>query len=548
MLTACEYRVGMASEAAKRQEQGAQRSLKGSLAAALLCFGAFASSACLLTNINPDACESSSACVDAFGLGSRCVESYCSEPTPCQTGHDCRAIHGGGACVEEHCVNHLPDGPAGACKVFEPADLPNKALTGEGAPLIVGGMFLLEVDFGPPIMDAVKLALREINNVGGLIAGQPIGMVVCDNGGPGNTLTDDARLSLIHDVVDYLAGTLGVPFMVGPLTSGDTLHTVQWMLARGYPTTMISPSATSPALTNEPDKLSEGDFGLFWRTAPSDELQGKVLANNVVGKLPTEDMTLQKIAAVYRDDAYGLGLATAFQKSFSGTTSLHKFAVSAALAPLAAEAAAASPDGVMFVDIGGDRALAFMKEMATIPAIATKPLFLADGSKTDSLLDPEFAPEIKTIIFSQSIGTVAAAPAGPDYDLFAASYKSEFQSTAANSAFVANGYDAVYVGAAAVVFAAQGGPAYNGRHVAGGLARLVNGTQVRVGKITWSDVKSGLTTGNKEINIVGVSGPLDFDVSIGDAPAPIEVWNPSDQAGDCDSSPPCFEVLGTFSP
>ncbi len=540
----------MASKAAKRHhvERPRHHPVLGLLIAVLLGLSALGSSACLLTNINPDACESDRACVEAFGLGSSCVESYCSEPTACQTGHDCRARHGGGACVDKRCVDHLPADPVGACKVFEPTDLPNKALTGKAAPLIIGGMFLLEVDFGPPIVDAAKLALREINDVGGLIEGQPIGMVVCDNGGPGNALVDDARLAHIHAVVDYLAGTLGVPFMVGPLTSGDSLHTVQWMLARGYPTVMISPSATSPALTNEPDKLSEEDYGLFWRTPPSDQLQGKVLANNVVGKLPVPDMTLTKIAAVYRDDAYGLGLATAFQQSFSGTTTLHKFAVDAALAPLATEAAAMNPDGVMFVDIGGDRAVAFMTEMAASPAIAAKPLFLADGSKNSSLLDSELTAEVKTIIFNQAVGTVAAAPAGPDYDLFAASYMSEFMSTAANSAFVANGYDAVYVGAAAVVFAAQNGSAYNGRHVAGGLARLINGATVRVGKLTWSDVKNGLTTGNKEINIVGVSGPLDFDVSNGDTTAPIEVWKPSNQAGDCSGSTPCFEVLETVEP
>ena len=81
--------------------------------------------------------------------------------------------------------------------------------------------------------------------------------------------------------------------------------------------------------------------------------------------------------------------------------------------------------------------------------------------------------------------------------------------------------------------------------MAAGLTRLVNGTQVNVGKLGWSEVRSGLTTGDKTIDIVGVSGPLDFDINAGEAPAKIEVWQPSEMEADCDGSAPCFKVLTT---
>ena len=141
------------------------------------------------------------------------------------------------------------------------------------------------------------------------------------------------------------------------------------------------------ALTGEPDRLSQDDeFGLFWRTAPSDELQGQVLATEVAGVYPAPSI-ITRVVAAYRDDPYGLGLANAFQVSFGGETLLQSFDVGGDLVAAAAAAAAAAPDAVLFVDIGGDRATAFIEAMAAEPALADLPLYLADGSKTDTLLD-----------------------------------------------------------------------------------------------------------------------------------------------------------------
>ena len=504
---------------------------------------------CSLGNIRPDSCSDDRTCANAFGLGSECDAGFCSEPTSCRTGHDCRAKHGGGACIGGTCSAVFPADPFGACTVFEPKDLPKRSLIGDGAPVIAGGMFLFESDFSPPILDAARLAVREINSVGGVASSRPLGMVFCDNGGAKNALSGDARTARIQGIVDYLGGTLGVPFTIGPLTSGDSIFSIQAELAKKLPTVLISPSATSPALTGEPDRLSPKDSGLFWRTAPSDQLQGAVLGQSVVAVYPKVDQTLKKVAVVFRDDAYGAGLADAFQKSWTGQTSLHKFVIGADLAAVAASAAAATPDGVMFVDIGGDRAVQFITAMAKNAALSSKPLYLADGSKNEALLDAALPLAVRTIIFNQTVGTVAAAPAGPDFKLFQSSYKSEFGSDPANSAFTANGYDAVYVGAAGVVFASQDTNAYDGRNVATGLTHLVSGTEIHVSKLTWGAIKSGLTTGAKSINITGVSGALDFDKDTGEAKALIEIWQPSQAVADCSpQKAPCFRSLLTVNP
>ena len=68
--------------------------------------------------------------------------------------------------------------------------------------------------------------------------------------------------------------------------------------------TMISPSATSPALTDIDDK------GYFFRTAPSDARQGQVLAQVVM------DRGINEVAVTYTNNDYGKGLSDSFVNAF----------------------------------------------------------------------------------------------------------------------------------------------------------------------------------------------------------------------------------------
>ena len=69
---------------------------------------------------------------------------------------------------------------------------------------------------------------------------------------------------------------------------------------------LISPASTSPEITDLPDD------GYVFRTAPSDALQGQVLAD-AVGEQFGTDATISVAA---RNDAYGEGIITAFQEEF----------------------------------------------------------------------------------------------------------------------------------------------------------------------------------------------------------------------------------------
>ncbi len=507
---------------------------------------------CFLGNVPVDACESDSVCVAAFGLGSECSDGFCTEPGACSTGHDCRKKFGGGACVAEQCVDALPPDPNGYCAVAEPAKLAGRGLTGAGSPLVVGGIFRLEDTSDSPASKGAMLAVREINAVSGLNEGRELAMVTCDVGGPMGSLTGEERKARVIANIDYLGGTLGVPFIVGPTTSSDSGPAIGRLLEQRLPTVLISPSATSPQLAIEPDRLDAQDpYGLFWRTAPNDELQGAALATGVVGEYPDPDPTLKKVAVIYVDNQYGSGLANVFKTSWEksgGKAALVPYSTPGDFVALAASAANESPHALMLIAVDALDAVSLVRESLAIPALQTVPVYVTDGSKDASrLLDSALEPAVKNAMFARLFGTGPATPTGPAYDFFAAALKKGFGVDPSGFAFVANAYDAAYIGAMGVVYASRKGTAFDGRDVAEGLSRLVLGSEmVTIGANSWAAAKSALTTGVERVDVVGISGELDFDVALGEAPAPIEVWHPSQSQALCKGAAPCLASIAVL--
>ena len=143
---------------------------------------------------------------------------------------------------------------------------------------------------------AFDLAIRHVNEAGGVL-GMPVQGVVAD-------ATGDP--SVAADVALRLVEAEGVHAIVGPNASSAALPVARSVSgALGVPT--ISPSATSPQLTGVQDN------GYFFRTALSDAAQGPVLAR------VTRERGFDNVGLVYQDDAYGRGLADAFQAAWSGT-------------------------------------------------------------------------------------------------------------------------------------------------------------------------------------------------------------------------------------
>ena len=95
----------------------------------------------------------------------------------------------------------------------------------------------------------------------------------------------------------------GVKGIIGGDCSGITRAVLQ-NVARPNGIAMVSPSATSPALT------ADEDDGLFFRTAPSDAREGEVMAEVLMEK------GVKSIALTYSNTDYGKGLAEAISGAF----------------------------------------------------------------------------------------------------------------------------------------------------------------------------------------------------------------------------------------
>ena len=147
---------------------------------------------------------------------------------------------------------------------------------------------------GPPEFAGVDLAIQDINDAGG-VNGKQVEKVDSDSG---DTSTDTASQS-----VDRLLSQ-NVDAIIGAASSSVSLSVIDKITGNGV--LQISPANTSDELTNYDDK------GLYFRTAPPDVLQGRVLGDLI---LADGNTTLGILAL---QDSYGTGLADNAEKSFTG--------------------------------------------------------------------------------------------------------------------------------------------------------------------------------------------------------------------------------------
>ena len=147
----------------------------------------------------------------------------------------------------------------------------------------------------PDMAAAAELAMKEVSDSGKLLDGATIVPVRADS-----TCVDAAAASA---AAERLITSDGIKAIMGADCSGVTGAILQ-NVARPNGIVMISPSATSPALS------SAEDDGLFFRTAPSDARQGDVLADVMV------EHGVKSAAITYTNNDYGKGLADSIKQAF----------------------------------------------------------------------------------------------------------------------------------------------------------------------------------------------------------------------------------------
>ena len=140
-----------------------------------------------------------------------------------------------------------------------------------------------------------ELAIKEVSDSGQLLGGMKVVSVRGDS-----TCIDAAAATA---AAERLITSDGVAAINGATCSGATTAVLN-NVALPNGVVMISPSATSPALSTIPDN------DLFFRTAPSDARQGEVLANVIKSR------GHKSVAVTYTNNDYGKGLADSFKAAF----------------------------------------------------------------------------------------------------------------------------------------------------------------------------------------------------------------------------------------
>jgi ABC-type branched-subunit amino acid transport system substrate-binding protein len=328
---------------------------------------------------------------------------------------------------------------------------------------------------GPPEFAGVDLAVKEINEAGGVL-GKPVAKIDSDSG--------DTATNIASQSVDRLLSQ-NVDVIVGAASSGVSMTVIDKITGAGV--VQISPANTSPDFTDYPDE------GLYFRTAPSDVLQGRILGNQIIedGSATVGILALQ--------DAYGTGLAENVEKSVTGANG--EVVETIIYDPKAAEFTAevsklkgADPEAI--VVIGFDESAKVIQELAKqgIGPQDGKKLYLVDGNTGNAL-----GEKLPAGLLAGVKGTIPGAAAGAEFQARLKTVDPALK----DFSYAAESYDAVNV----VALAALAAESDAGADIAENLVDVTTGGEKCS---TFADCKQ-LADAGTDFDYDGVSGPIEFD-------------------------------------
>lgn len=143
---------------------------------------------------------------------------------------------------------------------------------------------------GPPEIAGTEYAASVVNEAN---KGITIDLIQGDSGDTDNKAYETEIPRILGE---------GATAVVGAASSGTSLQFIDQVIAAGA--IQFSPANTSAAFTGYEDN------GLYWRTAPSDVLQGEVLGNLIAGD------GAETLGMIILNDSYGTGLACFAKASF----------------------------------------------------------------------------------------------------------------------------------------------------------------------------------------------------------------------------------------
>ena len=330
---------------------------------------------------------------------------------------------------------------------------------------------------GPPEIAGVGLAAQEINEAD---LGITIDVTYGDSG-------DTDNKAYATEVPRLLAD--GVSAIIGAASSGTSKLFIDDVTGAGV--IQFSPANTSADFTTWDDN------GLYWRTAPSDVLQGEVLGN-----LIAEDGN-ETLGIIYLNDSYGTGLKEFTSKAFTAAGGEVVAEASYNTGDTSFDAqisqvTAANPDAIALI--------AFEETKTIVPGLSGFPsdkLYFVDGNLADYSAD---FPEGALTGAKGTLPGLDTAKLGDFTDRLQAYVAGEGDPELKDFSYAAESYDAVIL----LALAALEANSVDGADIAAKLQEVSGGSGDGEKATDFASAAQIILDGGT-VDFDGNSGPITFD-------------------------------------
>ncbi|MFG1701946.1 ABC transporter substrate-binding protein [Nonomuraea sp. M3C6] len=344
---------------------------------------------------------------------------------------------------------------------------------------------------GPPEFAGVDLALKEINEAGGVL-GKPVAKFDTDSGDTTTNIASQSVDKLLAQKADAIIGAASSSVsesVIDKITGAGVVH--------------FSPANTSDKFTTIEDK------GLYFRTAPPDKLQGRVLGDLIVadGNDTVGIMAMQ--------DSYGTGLADQVQKTVTdgGAEVVERVDYDPKAADFSADVAklkAKNPKGIVL--IGFEETAKVVAELVKqgLPASKHK-WYMVDGNTSNT----NYVKMPKGTLDGVK-GTIPGAAAPEDFQKKLLGVNADLE----DFSYAPESYDAANL----IALAAEAAKSDAGVDIAAKLAEVSKGGE----KCKSFKECVDLLKAGKDIDYDGLSGPVEFDAAGDPAVATIGIYQYGD--------------------
>ncbi len=371
---------------------------------------------------------------------------------------------------------------AGTSAAGEAGTVPASATT-TPTPLKIGSLLPTTGSLaflGPPEIAGVNLGIKEVNDAGGVL-GKPVEVIHRDSGDTKTDIATQSTTSLLGQ---------GVSAIVGAASSGVSKTVINQITGAGV--VQFSPANTSPDFTAWDDK------GLYWRTAPSDVLQGKVLGNYMA------TCGAQTVGMIVLNDAYGTGLAKNIQSAFeaAGGKVVAQELFNEGDSQFSSQVdkvLAAKPDAIALVTF--DQAKSIVPLM-TGKGVKPTQIFMVDGNMSD------YSKDFQPGTLKGAQGTIPGTFAKDDFKKKLLTIDPALK----DYSYAGESYDAVNL----IALAAEAAKSTKGTDIAAQLKAVSEGGE----KCNTFPSCVTLLRNGKDIDYDGQSGPVSFS----DAGDPTEAY------------------------